>query len=280
MRTARIAASLLTLSALGLGAACGDDPSEADPGERSSVSPTPSASPTELPPAGMIQTAAGGSIHYQCSGSGEPAMLLEAGSDSAGSEELAFTILEPLGEHTRVCTYDRPGTGQSDPPPDFRRNLDDACEVQDQVIAALELSTPYVLAGTSGGGNLVIGCARRHPERVAGLVVMEGYHDDPQMMREFKRREGWSWRTNVEHIDYIDTTDELDQMKMPIGDFPVLILTATDADKGNVANQAYWLRLSPTSRQAVIEGEHSLDYSNRDGVVRETLKLLELARSS
>lgn len=266
--------------ALALTACAGDDDPEA---ASASTSPTPTAStaseaPTELPPAGTVDTADGGKIFYSCRGSGEPAMLLEAGSDSAGSEELMFTILEPLGEHTKVCTYDRPGTGQSLAPPAHRRTLDDACAVQDQVADALELA-PYVLFGTSGGGNIAIGCARRHPERIAGLVLAEAYHDSPQMMRAFQRKEGWTWRSNVEHLDWIAITDELDQMEMPIGEFPVLVLSASDADKGNDENQAYWLDLSPTSRQQVIKGGHGLDYDNRDAVVREMLDLLEAVRT-
>ena len=34
---------------------------------------------------------------------------------------------------------------------------------------------------------------------------------------------------------------------MPIGSFPVLVISATEADPGGEKNHRYWLRLSPHS---------------------------------
>ena len=98
-----------------------------------------------------------------------------------GTDDYHAAFLDPLVAETAVCTYDRPGTGTSDPLPHRRRTMRDLCVVQDQVVATLPLRDgPYVLVGRSGGGNLNVGCAARHPERVAGLVTIDSYHDDPK----------------------------------------------------------------------------------------------------
>lgn len=259
--------TVLTLAALV--AACGGSP---DSGEERSDMPSVSSSPTGR--AGTVETESGGTINYACAGEGSPAILLEAGSDSAGTEQYSSSLIDPLAERTSVCTYDRPGTGLSTDLPDHRRNMDDVCDVEDEVIDALAITTPYVLVGQSGGGNMVIGCAQRHPDRLAGLVVVEGYHDDPREVRKWQREEGWTWRGNPEHLDYIDMADELDGLPMPLGDFPVLILTATDADEGNIENQRYWLGLSSNSRQVVVEGGHDLHDENAGRVAAETLTIL------
>ena len=115
---------------------------------------------------------------------------MEAGG-GAGTQEFS-ALTDPLAERTKVCTYDRPGSGLSPDVPDHRRTLDDLCQVQDEVIEALAIPAPYVLLGQSFGGNIVIGCAERHPDRVAGLEVVEGYHDDPQQVRKWARDEGWT----------------------------------------------------------------------------------------
>ena len=197
-------------------------------------------------------------------------MLLEAGTDSGGTDAYPAAFVDPLVAETTVCAYDRPGTGTSDPPPRRRRTMRDLCAVQDQVVAKLPLPAPYVLVGQSGGGNLNIGCAARHPERVAGLVTIDSYHDDPEDLRA----EGFVWTDNPEFVDYVDYSEELDTLTMPIGDFPVLVVSATEADPGGEKNQRYWLRLSPHSRQVVIEGPHDLQEVAPEQVVTEILKEL------
>lgn len=76
-------------------------------------------------------------------------------------------------------------------------------------------------------------------------------------------------------MDGVDISDELDGLDMPIGSFPVLVLSATDADPGNVQNQKHWLGLSSDSRQVVVEGGHNLHFDNPDVVVSETLVMLD-----
>lgn len=253
-------------AALMLVVACGEDPSdESDTSSRASASPSPAE-----PRSGTFKLRSGESISYWCAGEGSPGVLLEAGTDSGGTDAYPSAFVDPLVAETTVCTYDRLGTGRSDPPPHRRRTMRDLCAVQDQVLARLDLSSPYVLVGQSGGGNLNIGCATRHPERVAGLVTSDSYHDDPDDLRA----EGFVWTGNPEFVDYVDYSEELDTLTMPIGDFPVLVVSATEADPGGEKNQSYWLRLSPNSRQVAVEGPHDLQEVAPEQVVTEILKAL------
>lgn len=262
---------LVLAAALMLIAACGEDPSDEPESDTpdSSTPASPSPSPGERR-SGMLTLASGESISYWCAGEGSPGVLLEAGTDSGGTDAYPAAFVDPLVAETTVCTYDRPGTGTSAPPPHRRRTLRDLCAVQNQVVAKLPLRTPYVLVGQSGGGNLNIGCAARHPQRVAGLVTIDSYHDDPEALRA----EGFVWSGNPEFVDYVDYSEELDTLTMPIGDFPVLVISATEADPGGEKNQRYWLQLSPHSRQVVIEGTHDLQEVAPEQVVTEILKEL------
>jgi len=263
----RAVRSAVALALVALVTACGG-PSDSQKGQ--SDSPSPASSHNER--AGEVETESGGTINFKCAGEGNPTILLESGGGASTQEFRA--LIDPLAERTRVCTYDQPGNGLSRDVPYHRRTLEDLCQVQDEVIRALAIPAPYVLFGQSLGGNIVIGCAARHADRVAGLVIVEGYHDDPQEVRKEARDEGWTWQGNPAHLDGVAIADELDALDMPIGSFPVLILTATDADPGNVKNQKYWLRLSPNSRQVVVEGGHNLHDDNPEIVIRETLALL------
>lgn len=217
----------------------------------------------------------GNTVSYSCNGEGDPAVILEAGTDSPGTGAWPMAFVAPIAEVTTVCTYARLGTGNgSREAPDRARTMGDLVSVLDGVLAALELEPPYVMAGQSGGGNIAIAYAVAHPERVAALVSIEGYHDDPAKMMAWQAEEGFTWEDNPEHMDWVQSSMEQDAYAMPIGEFPVLIISATQADPGGPENQAYWLGLSPDSRQVVIEGPHDLQYTAPEEVAAEIVDLL------
>jgi pimeloyl-ACP methyl ester carboxylesterase len=252
------------LAALSLLCACGGGTPDSSPGPETGSSPISSAERRT----GDFTLSSGEQVSYWCAGEGSPGVLLEAGTDSGGTDAYPAAFVDPLVARTTVCTYDRPGTGTSDPAPRMRRTLDDLCAVQDEVLTEVDLSAPYVLIGQSGGGNLDIGCAARHPDRVALLVTIDSYHDDPEALRA----EGFRWDDNPEFVDYVRYSRELDEMALPIGDFLVLVVSATQADPGGEQNQRHWLGLSPHSRQVVVEGPHDLQQVAPEEVVAEILQ--------
>ncbi|MBT2499220.1 alpha/beta hydrolase [Agromyces sp. ISL-38] len=217
----------------------------------------------------------GMTVAYRCTGDGSPAVILEAGSDSPGTGAWPAAFIAPIAEVTMVCTYNRLGTGGgSSEPPDRGRTWDDIASVLDGVLGALELEPPYVIGGQSGGGNVAIAYAFAHPDRVAALVSIEAYHDDPAEMADWQAEEGFTWEGNPEHFDVVPASTQQDAYPMPIGEFPVLIISATQADPGGAENQAYWLGLSPDSRQVVIEGPHDLQWAAPKEVAAEIVDLL------
>src|SRR5690606_6803742 len=86
--------------------------------------------------------------------------------------------LQPqIAQRTRICTYDRAGTGWSEPdwqaPTSQRvvRNLR-------VVLENARVEGPYVLVGHSAGGAYVRAFAARHPEDVAGIVLIDSAHEN------------------------------------------------------------------------------------------------------
>lgn len=232
----------------------------ASPASNSESSPPPTTSATAKQ--GTLEFD-GTSVAYSCRGEGSPAVILEAGTDSAGTQSFPPAFVEPIAEVTTVCTYDRLGTSAgSDDPPDRSRGLADLIEVLDGVLDALESEPPVVVAGQSGGGNIAIAYAEAHPDRVAALVTIEAYHDDPAMMTAMQAEEGFTWEDNPEHMDWVQASVEQDAYVMPFGEFPVLVISATQADEGGVENQAHWLQISPNSEQVEVDGPHDLQSTN------------------
>ena len=114
----RKTAAAMTAAAVILLGACSEGPSEvteSDATESSSPSsPAPSPSPGERR-SGTLTLSSGESVSYWCAGEGSPGVLLEAGTDSGGTDAYPAAFVDPLVAETTVCTYDRPGTGTSDP---------------------------------------------------------------------------------------------------------------------------------------------------------------------
>ena len=271
-RTTGTASAVVLVAALVLaGCGAGSD-GEAQPTTASPRTPADTSSGPEAED-GELMLSSGELVRYRCVGEGEPAILLEAGTGSGGTDSLPSAFIQPLAEDVRVCTYDRLGTGLSDPAPNRRRTIDDLCDVQDEVRDQIRLTEPTVLAGQSGGANLVIWCASRRPASVAALVSIEGYHDDPAAMADMAA-DGFGWREDTEHVDYVESSTLLDEMSMPIGKFPVLVITATESGPRGAKNQKYWLGLSSRSRQVVMQGGHDLHEEIPDQVAAEILEEL------
>jgi pimeloyl-ACP methyl ester carboxylesterase len=114
-------------------------------------------------------------LHLNCTGSGTPTVVLEAG---ASSFSIDWALVQPaVAAHTRVCSYDRAGLGWSEPTPSLPDPARDAAELHVLLRAAGE-RPPFVLVGASYGGMLVRLFADAHPSEAAGFVFVDPGHED------------------------------------------------------------------------------------------------------
>ncbi|MCG8481536.1 MAG: alpha/beta hydrolase, partial [Spirochaetales bacterium] len=77
---------------------------------------------------------------------------------------------------TRVCSYDRPGFGWSDPTDDVIYSPDVAESLHTLLNNAGETG-PYILVGHSYGGIHVRNFAHLFPDDVSGIVLVDSSHD-------------------------------------------------------------------------------------------------------
>lgn len=123
-----------------------------------------------FPPPGEFVAAGSRRLHYVCAGSGSPLVLFEL---SGFSNSMSFRDARAaLSRRTRVCAYDRTGIGWSDPGPSAIPVSMLAADLG-AVLNALEPNRPAILVASSIGGVTAEFFARRHPERVAGLVFLD-----------------------------------------------------------------------------------------------------------
>ena len=125
----------------------------------------------KFPPPGRLVDIGGRRLHLLCVGEGAPIVLFE--SSGFGSAVSAERVRNEIAKRTRVCSYDRRGMGWSDPGPSGAITVNQFVDDLDQLLTRAELRPPYVVVSASIGGLTAEMFARRHPERVVGMVFLD-----------------------------------------------------------------------------------------------------------
>jgi pimeloyl-ACP methyl ester carboxylesterase len=122
------------------------------------------------PPPGQMVDVGGYRLHINCTGSGSPTVVIDAG---LGEWSTMWALVQPdVAKTTRVCTYDRAGLGWSEAGPLPR----DAAQMATELNALLQnadIPGPYVMVAHSLGGLPAQVFAHDHPSEVAGVVLID-----------------------------------------------------------------------------------------------------------
>jgi pimeloyl-ACP methyl ester carboxylesterase len=122
------------------------------------------------PAPGHLVDLGGHRLHVHCTGVGHPAVVFESG---IAASSLSWSLVQPaVAAFTHACTYDRAGLGWSDAP-SSRRTFDRIVDELAAVVARATDDRRCVLVGHSFGSFIVRAFATRHPEQVAGLVLVD-----------------------------------------------------------------------------------------------------------
>lgn len=128
------------------------------------------------PPPGRLIDIGGYRLHINCTGAGNPTVVIETGW---GDSSASWGWVQPeVAKITRVCTYDRAGMGWSESSSQPRTAREFAKELHALLTKANEPG-PYVLVGHSLGGYTMRVYAHDYTKEVAGLVLV-----DPQNLSD------------------------------------------------------------------------------------------------
>jgi pimeloyl-ACP methyl ester carboxylesterase len=108
-------------------------------------------------------------IRYLEEGKGLPVLLLHGGTLGFSADVWRRNVPDLVQHGLRVITYDQPGFGRSDSPPEF--GLHYRQDFISKFLQALSIERP-VLVGHSQAGGLVVGAALATPEKFRAIVVM------------------------------------------------------------------------------------------------------------
>jgi pimeloyl-ACP methyl ester carboxylesterase/protein-S-isoprenylcysteine O-methyltransferase Ste14 len=136
----------------------------------------------EFQPPGTLVDIGGRRLHLLCSGRGGPIVLFEHsgwGSSLSGSQ-----VRARLESQTTVCSYDRSGYGWSDPAAENAVSTGDLVRDLAVLQDRAKLQSPFILVASSIGGLTAELFARQHPERTAGLVMLDAANSETLSLRE------------------------------------------------------------------------------------------------
>jgi pimeloyl-ACP methyl ester carboxylesterase len=182
-----------------------------------------------------------------CWGEGAPTVIAETGGPNI-DEWSREAQVGRLAEHGRVCTYDRAGTGASDPAPNEKRGADDVIRDLHALLDAASVPGPYVLLGRSFGGMVVTYYAQQRPTDVLGVVVFDTPAPSAEFTEENEPGLVWNYPGNVEHLDVVGGFENRFAKDPPHIDVPLLVITPADGES-SPEDQSFWLQVSDDSGQ-------------------------------
>lgn len=206
----------------------------------------------------------GYALEIRCLGQGAPTVLFETGA--LPFIDVFEDFKRTASGEWRVCSYDRAGTGRSEPGPEPRSALQIAQELRRLLDAAGERG-PFVFVSWSAGAQYTLAYATAYSGDVAGIVFVEPRLPAYQLatpspfagaeQQDLLGRLPTPYRLEVEAWD--DNARGLKEVALP--DVPVAVLTAGSpeavaalASAGD--DHALWARTHAELAASVSRGRH------------------------
>jgi pimeloyl-ACP methyl ester carboxylesterase len=126
---------------------------------------------------GRLVTVDGHQLRLQCTGTGDPTVILEPGAGGT-SADMSGWVAPAVASQTRTCVYDRASRGGSQPSATAQDGAQIATDLH-TLLHKANVPGPYVLAGHSFGGLYVRVFAAHYPDEVAGLALIDSTASSP-----------------------------------------------------------------------------------------------------
>lgn len=232
----------------------------------------------------------GHKLHLRCEGTGSPTVVYLHGLGGDGSDVSSISL--QLTSQVRVCTYDRVNVGKSDSDPGRHTGADSVRDLHGLLDAAA-VPGPYLLVGFSFGGLLAIMYAGTYPDRVVGLVSLDGSlpTDDAvdQLIPKDERAQVMAEQeANQERVEFYPTVDEAKPLVAKVPDVPVIYLAARPVELPPTwpvqrmrafiaAKQAQFTKAVPNGRLVEVQSSHDIDLERPELVIKEINRILKTA---
>jgi len=222
-----------------------------------------------------------------------PPVIFENGL--GGRMEWWSKVLPDISRDTTTFAYNRPGYGNSDPAATPR----DGLHVVDELRTLLRdkgMQPPYVLVGHSLGGLYMQLYARRYPEDVSALILVDSTHPQQLDGEGALQKQSFLLRGLLGVMVTGAAKDELDLLpqtgkqvlNLPtLSGIPVFVLSASKplAEQSAVADDANAkrrdiARLYPGAKQVWVDSGHAIPLEKPEAIVAAIREALRLSRQN
>jgi pimeloyl-ACP methyl ester carboxylesterase len=262
--------------------------------------PTTTITTVERPTATIDELvgADGARVHIRCVGQGDTTVVLIAGF---GGDTTGWVNVEPaVADRARVCSYDRPGTGTSDPATATATFTTEATDLHD-LLSTLGEPGPYVVVGHSFGGAEAIAFASLFADEVTGVALIDAsphtwpnavcsVADDGSVMAAMMHANctaAFLPTGNPERLDVVAAFAEVAQIRS-LGSTPTAVITATERDLDDLTapevahltevwdqGQQAWMALSTAAHLVSVDHTgHHIELDQPGVVIDEITRLL------
>ena len=165
-------------------------------------------------------------LHIEMLGESGPTIVFEAG---LGNDASTWRLVAaPVAKFARVVLYDRAGLGQSMPlSTNSAITADHVATNLHKLLVAAEIRPPYLLVGHSLGGLYVQMFARKYPNEVSGIVLLDSSSTEaPSELKTRARLEPGS----AAYLEQEGVAESNEQVRSagPFPDVPLTVIAATD----------------------------------------------------
>lgn len=264
----------------------------------STPAPTTTAPPRPTGTRDEFVAVDGMRIHARCAGSGATTVLLIPGFEA--SSDAWDAVIPAIAERTRVCTYDRLGTGTSDRPATTQTFATQAAQLH-SLLEVMGEPGPYVVVGHSFGGAEAVAFSATSTDNVDALVLVDASPpgwpdalcavDDGTDAAVFIQGMCEQWGDPTNNVEQLDVFGAFELMAHPasLGSLPVTVITAvdrellpgiSDAERTRLTRtwdegQQRWTQLSSTSLLvSVPDAGHNVQIERPELVADEIARLL------
>lgn len=236
-------------------------------------------------------SATSGEYAYKLEGNGYPVVVFQSGLGDGA--DVWGKVSPRVAATATTVTYDRLGYGGSSSP----RNARDPCTIateQREMLNALGIRRPYILAGHSFGGLYQYVYTKLYPEDVAALILVDATHPDHwKRMQEDAPATAtamkgmsifFSAAMKGEFADQATCLERIDKQPLIM---PVRLLVRSNfplPERGAFENmvlklQKEWQTLTSAKQIEKVEGSgHYIQKEKPDAVVRAIQETIEQLR--